>query len=108
MAAVIDYPPYVVLTVGLRNGYVPPIFVGDLEVVAQVRGNGVAADILALVRGEGSRYIGTSLRQRCLGVIMVPPMLAGVETSSGRRRCKQSGRGRSSKEGGKMHFEGAE
>ena len=96
MAAIIDYPPYVGLTFGLRNGYVPPIFVIDLELVAQVRGNGVAADILALVRGEISCYVGTSLGQRCLGVSMAAPMLAAVETTSGRRRRKQSGHGRGS------------
>ncbi len=45
----------------------------------------------------------TSIFQRRLGVIMVAPMLAGSETTSGRSGRTQSGCG--SQEGRKMHFE---
>ena len=91
MAACIDYPPYVILTIGLRNGP-PPTFVVDLEFVTQVPGP-VFAGILGLRRVVGSCQLLTSIFQRCLGGVMVTPMLAVLETTSGRRRRTQSGRG---------------
>ena len=105
MTAVINNPPYIIHTIGLRDGYIPPTFVGYLEIVTQVRGRGVGADMLELSRVVRSCQLVTSHSQLCLGVWMAAPMLAGVETS-GRRRRTQSGRG--NQEGGKMHYDGVE
>ena len=104
MAAVIDDAPYVLLTIGLRNGHGPPAFVVHVEIVTQVRGRGVVADLLDRLRAVRSRQPVTSLGQRCLGVWMVAPVLAGVETGGGGRGRAQSGCG--NEEGGKMHCGG--
>lgn len=91
MAAGVDYLPYVVLTIGLRNIVPARIFVVDRENETLVRGRGVLAVLLDLVSVVVSCYRATSLFQRSLGLVMVAPMLAGVETSG--RRCRtKSGR----------------
>ena len=79
-----------ILTIGLRNG--PPAFVVRLEFVTLVPGP-VFAGILGLWRVVGSCQLLTSFFQRYLGGAMVTPMLAVFETTSGRRRRTQSGRG---------------